>query len=227
MEPFPDKRTLWLEPQGCLGQEWWNYRKMASGEHVRSMRRSKTMGVTTVCPTRLQQNPNSFPRSREQSAGIFISCFDCWLLRDLPLRRCRVALVVMETGSAERGDRTRCISLSGPADALSFLSAVCMFARKEVPTGGAALERGGNSGRGKMPGAWAKGRRSVGPHLTRASPWRGWPPQWKSVPAPRRVPSSAARAGCWGQGTQSLWGPSQRLLLKELLPLVPDVAGRP
>lgn len=27
METFSDKRMLWPEPQGCLGQEWWNLEK--------------------------------------------------------------------------------------------------------------------------------------------------------------------------------------------------------
>ena len=65
------------------------------------------MGVTAVCLTCLQQNPNSLPRrSREQNAGIFISCFYCWLLHDLPLKRCSCRkLVVMETRECRARNR--------------------------------------------------------------------------------------------------------------------------
>lgn len=49
METFSDKRLLWPEPQGCLGQEWWNFRKTAFGVHVRSMRGREIMGMTALC----------------------------------------------------------------------------------------------------------------------------------------------------------------------------------
>lgn len=79
----------------------------------------KDNGHDSTMLTYLQQNQNSLlERSREQNAGILISCFYCWLLNDLPLKSCSCRkLVVMETGSVMQGIG---ISLSCPADAFSL-----------------------------------------------------------------------------------------------------------
>lgn len=46
IETFSDERMLWPEPQGCLGQEWWNFRETAFGARVRSTRERKILGMT-------------------------------------------------------------------------------------------------------------------------------------------------------------------------------------